>query len=195
MTYSALAGRGETPLLGFLWASANVLPWFVAFEAAKRIWRIPAQAGLLALALAVPVVVYSAFPLTSGRLPFEFVRKLPALVLVCGLLVLGRWARRRAAGEAAMTAGELPFLPHELDWVSAAGNYVELHGSFGVRTHRALLGSLEAQLKRHGFVRIHRSTLVRRDKIARIRNSDIVLQDGTSLKTGMRYRAEILQDR
>src|SRR5918993_874819 len=49
----------------------------------------------------------------------------------------------------------------------------------------------EQALADHGFVRIHRSTLVRRDRIARVRPEDVVLADGTHLKIGKRYRASL----
>jgi DNA-binding LytR/AlgR family response regulator len=56
---------------------------------------------------------------------------------------------------------------------------------------RASIGSVERELATHGFVRIHRSTLVRRDRIARIRPHDVVLHDGTHLPVGKRYRAAL----
>jgi two-component system LytT family response regulator len=111
----------------------------------------------------------------------------PGLLLVAALLILGRVPR--AAGPA--RAGELPLLPRQIDWVAAAGNYVELHAGGRTILHRATLGSLEEMLARHGFVRIHRSTLVRQDAIDRVRSVDMLLKDGTSLKLGKRYRASL----
>jgi DNA-binding LytR/AlgR family response regulator len=75
--------------------------------------------------------------------------------------------------------------------VSAAGNYVELRGSGRTVLHRAPLSHVQAELERHGFVRIHRSILVRRERIARVRRNDVILTDGTSLKTGKRYRSTL----
>jgi DNA-binding LytR/AlgR family response regulator len=56
---------------------------------------------------------------------------------------------------------------------------------------RASIGALERDLAKHGFVRIHRSMLVRRDRIARVRPQDVVLHDGTLLPVGKRYRAAL----
>lgn len=52
--------------------------------------------------------------------------------------------------------------PAEIERVEAAGNYVELHTAGGVVLHRATLAGVEGVLAPHGFVRIHRSRLVRR---------------------------------
>ncbi|MFN3944519.1 MAG: LytTR family DNA-binding domain-containing protein [Allosphingosinicella sp.] len=58
--------------------------------------------------------------------------------------------------------------PEDVDWAQAAGNYVELHGRFGTLLHRRTLAALEAELEPRGFVRIHRSRLVRRSAVAGI---------------------------
>lgn len=55
--------------------------------------------------------------------------------------------------------------PNEIDWAQAAGNYVELHGAFGKLLHRRTLAALEEELTPLGFVRIHRSRLVRKNAI------------------------------
>jgi two-component system LytT family response regulator len=118
---------------------------------------------------------------------FQFIRRLPWLGCVALLLALVGLPERSAPEG----AGELPLLPDQIDWVSAAGNYVELHGRGRTIVYRASLNSVEAQLARHGFLRVHRSTLVRRGAIARIRRIDLLLEDGTSLKLGKRYRSSL----
>jgi DNA-binding LytR/AlgR family response regulator len=86
--------------------------------------------------------------------------------------------------------------PEEIDWVSAAGNYVELHGSFGTELARRTMADLEAELAPHGFVRVHRSRLVRRAAIATIvtRQSgdfDITLRSGTIVSGSRRFRQNL----
>ncbi len=49
-------------------------------------------------------------------------------------------------------------------WLSAAGNYVELHLSGRTLMHRATFGALSARLDPAVFVRAHRSVVVRRDQ-------------------------------
>ena len=67
-------------------------------------------------------------------------------------------------------------------YAEAQGDYVRLHTADGA-SHliRTTLGTLADEWADAGFIRIHRSMLVRRDRIARIRPEDVVLADGTRL--------------
>ena len=81
----------------------------------------------------------------------------------------------------------------EVDWVEAAGVYVELHAGKKVYLHRASITELEAQLGPARFVRIHRSTLVNLDRIRELTPAThgefcAVLTDGTELKVSRGYR-------
>jgi DNA-binding LytR/AlgR family response regulator len=76
--------------------------------------------------------------------------------------------------------------------VEAAANYVELRTREGALLHRATLSAMEAQLGA-GFVRIHRSRLVRRDAVRELRtlpsgDFELVLSDGRTLAGSRRYR-------
>lgn len=86
--------------------------------------------------------------------------------------------------------------PGEIDWVSAAGNYVELHGRFGSELARRTMADIEAELAPHGFVRVHRSRLVRRTAIAatETRQSgdfEITLRSGTVISGSRRFRQNL----
>lgn len=86
--------------------------------------------------------------------------------------------------------------PEEIDWVGAAGNYVELHGSFGTELARRTMADIAAQLAPHGFVRVHRSRLVRRGAIAttETRQSgdfDIRLRSGAVIAGSRRFRQNL----
>lgn len=86
--------------------------------------------------------------------------------------------------------------PTEIDWVSSAGNYVELHGSFGSQLARRTMADLEAELTPYGFVRVHRSYLVRRAAIAttETRQSgdfDITLRSGAVISGSRRFRQNL----
>ncbi|MBI1196746.1 MAG: hypothetical protein GC203_02680 [Phenylobacterium sp.] len=88
--------------------------------------------------------------------------------------------------------------PTEVLWVEAAGNYVELHRGPSPLLHRASLTEMERQLKAAGFVRIHRSRLVRRDAIAQVESKpsgDYVVRfaDGRELAGSRRYRQPLLE--
>jgi DNA-binding LytR/AlgR family response regulator len=83
--------------------------------------------------------------------------------------------------------------PSEIDWLAAAGNYVELHGAFGTILSRRTLREMEEELAPAGFLRIHRSRLVRRAAIAQVttRQSgdfDLTLRSGTAMMGSRRYR-------
>ncbi len=189
LAYTALAGGAESPAQAFSWALVNVLPWAAALEAGKRYRQIGPKALVLGGALAASLALGIAFGLWGG-FGFEMVRRIPALLAVASLLAaLALSASRRPAPAAAPL--RLPLPPDRIDWIAAAGNYVELHGCGRVLLHRAPLSLVESELQSRGFVRVHRSTLVRRDHIARVRPLDLVLRDGTVLKIGKRYRARL----
>lgn len=86
----------------------------------------------------------------------------------------------------------------DVDWIGAAGNYVELH--LGGATHlvRATMAELEAGLDPARFARIQRGTLVRLDRVREVvpathGDYDVVLHDGTVLKMSRRYRGRVLR--
>jgi DNA-binding LytR/AlgR family response regulator len=115
------------------------------------------------------------------------VRRVPGLIASAGAVAL----LRSPVGRTEAQTGEIPLLPRQIDWVRAAGNYIELRAAGRTIVHRSSISAAERDLAEHGFVRIHRSTLVRRDRIARVRPQDVVLTDGTHLKVGKRYRATL----
>jgi hypothetical protein len=91
------------------------------------------------------------------------------------------------------------FVPlSEVAWIEAAGNYVELHRGPTPILHRAPLSEMERQLQGAGFVRIHRSRLVRRaavDQVESKPSGDYVvrLADGRELAGSRRYRRPLLE--
>jgi two-component system LytT family response regulator len=91
-------------------------------------------------------------------------------------------------------AGRIYFLEtSEIDWIGAEGNYVSVHS--GKKSHllRETISSLESQLDPKKFVRIHRSSIVRIDRIQELQpwfhgEFRIILQDGTQLTLSRNYR-------
>jgi hypothetical protein len=192
IAYNSLAGRSESLAQAVLWALVNIVPWYLAFEAAKRATRVAHIAAALALAFGASMLLHILSGGGAQAVGFELVRRIPPLLLVIGLLASGRLlASNRVAAVAPGAKAPLPLCPSQVDWVSAAGNYVELRSNGRTVLHRAPLSHVQAELERHGFVRIHRSILVRRLAIARVRPNDVILHDGTSLKTGKRYRSTL----
>lgn len=84
--------------------------------------------------------------------------------------------------------------PSDISHIEAAGNYVEFH--VAARTHlvRGTLAFWESKLAPRGFVRVHRSRLVNRAKIAAMRPTqsgdiEISLSTGSVVGGSRRYRA------
>ena len=95
------------------------------------------------------------------------------------------------------SAGRVFFLrADEIDWVEAAGNYVQLHVGSTTHLMRETMGGLEARLDPEKFVRIHRSAIVQVDRLKEMRpafHGDyiVILQDGTRLNLSRSYREKL----
>lgn len=91
-------------------------------------------------------------------------------------------------------AGRALLVPvDEVDWLEAAGKYVVVHAGRETHTLRGSISALEAELDPRRFVRIHRSTIVRLDRIREIRGNpggdgEVVLRDGTTLAASRSHR-------
>lgn len=189
LSYSALAGGNETIMDGVVWTLVNILPWFAAFELGKRQEKWSRIAWILIVALLLSLALGLISSLLRFDLAFETVRRIPAALFIVALLAIGRYGLRRSAKTAAPTV--LPVPPSGIDRVVAAGNYVELHAGERIILVRAGIGEMETQLRRHGFVRTHRSHIVRRELVTRITPQAVELSCGASVPVGARYRAAI----
>jgi hypothetical protein len=143
-----------------------------------------------------------------GDWPYEFRKDVLVYVTIVGVYVV--WLQLRAPHKPtdATPADVLEvrdgarrhFVPlTEVVWVEAAGNYVELHRGGAGLLHRASLSEMERRLQSAGFVRIHRSRLVRREAVAAVESKptgDFVvrLRDGRELAGSRRYRRPLLAD-
>lgn len=113
--------------------------------------------------------------------------------------------QRRAAAAQPMTddrievrdGGAAVFLaPKDISHVEAAGNYVEFHTPAKTHLVRGTLASWEARLTARGFIRVHRSRLVNRTKIAALKPTpagdlEITLSNGGTVLGSRRYRATL----
>jgi two-component system, LytTR family, response regulator len=95
------------------------------------------------------------------------------------------------------SGGRIYFLETgEIDWIEAEGNYVSVHS--GKKSHllRETISSLESQLDPRKFVRIHRSSIVRIDRIQELQpwfhgEYRVILQNGTQLTLSRNYRDKL----
>lgn len=81
----------------------------------------------------------------------------------------------------------------EIDWIEASGDYVSIHVGKKSWLLREAIATVAERYAAHGIVRIHRSTLVKVDRVNELRplaNGEftIVLRDGTELKLSRSYR-------
>jgi len=95
------------------------------------------------------------------------------------------------------SAGRVFFLrADEINWIEAAGNYVQLHVGSATHLMRETMGGLEARLDPEKFVRIHRSAIVQVDRLKEMQpafHGDyiVILQDGTRLNLSRSYREKL----
>jgi DNA-binding LytR/AlgR family response regulator len=126
-------------------------------------------------------------------------------------LIDGRREVRAAAKAAPATASEaLPHMvwlrdgttririePHEVIWISSAGNYVEYSLADG-RNHlvRGTLAATETELARFGLARIHRTRLANLDRVTAVASKpsgdfELTFDTGQSVVGSRRYRNAI----
>ncbi|MEE4192381.1 MAG: LytTR family DNA-binding domain-containing protein [Halieaceae bacterium] len=84
----------------------------------------------------------------------------------------------------------------EIDWIDAAGDYMCVHAANVTHIMRITMKQLEALLNPLRFLRIHRSTIVNRDRISSaqsLTNGEylLTLHEGTRLKVSRSYRDRI----
>ena len=98
---------------------------------------------------------------------------------------------------AVKSAGQVSFLKtSEIDWIEAQDYYSCLH--VGARTHllRRSMAELEQELDQAVFCRIHRSTIVKLDRVRSLKLNesgeyDVLLDNGISLRLSRRYRKQL----
>lgn len=144
-----------------------------------------------------------------GDWPYELRKDVMVYATIVGLYVFWLLVRAAPTPVAGGTSADVlevrdgarrHFVPlTEVVWVEAAGNYVELHRGGAGLLHRASLAEMERRLQSAGFVRIHRSRLVRREAVANVESrptGDFVvhLRDGRELAGSRRYRRPLLAD-
>jgi two-component system LytT family response regulator len=95
------------------------------------------------------------------------------------------------------SAGKTRFLRlADVDWIEAAGVYVNLHAGGKELLYRAALTDLATRLDPIRFVRIHRSAIVNIDSIVHLEPIShgefaVVLRDGSRSRVSRSYRAQL----
>jgi two-component system LytT family response regulator len=79
----------------------------------------------------------------------------------------------------------------EIDWIEAADDQAVIHAGQGSHRVRQPLAALEVRLDPERFVRVHRSAIVRLDRVREVRETTLVLRDGTELPLSRRRAARV----
>ena len=209
------------PSLGYSFAIFSVwaaLTWPI-LAAVRRIEasarglaeRLAIYAGGLfvvsALHIAVFVAVYWPLYNDGGQLSRwamgerMFVRNLGTNVLFYAALVGAafRLGRRPAAPPPAQalrakSRGAVRIVPlADVEWIGAAGNYAEAHTGQGSVLLDESLTALAARLPADAFARIHRSAIVRLDRVTAVKSlgrgdAEVTLRSGAALRLSRRHR-------
>lgn len=146
-----------------------------------------------------------AFRRASRKVELEGLEGLREQMLI--LLQAGQTAPSAPASGAAPQAylgriavqmrGKMRVVPvAEIDYISASGVYAELHTAGSRHVIRESLQALEGQLDPAEFMRIHRSVIVRLDRVEMLLRGaqgsyEVQLRDGTRLRVGRSRREEL----
>ncbi|OFA00545.1 LytTR family DNA-binding domain-containing protein [Duganella sp. HH101] len=118
------------------------------------------------------------------------------------------YLRDRAADEAAQAAPLLEQLVvrtasglervsvDDIEWIGAAGNYVELHLAGRVVLHRTTITAIAARLPAQDFVRVHRTAVVRKCAIVGLRSDSdgapaVRLAQGDTVRVSASYLKQV----
>ncbi|HKF49285.1 MAG TPA: LytTR family DNA-binding domain-containing protein [Terracidiphilus sp.] len=86
----------------------------------------------------------------------------------------------------------------DIDWIEAAGVYVNLHVAGKELLYRAALNDLAERLDPKRFIRVHRSAIVNIESIVQLEplshgEFDVVLKNGARTRVSRTYRAQLEQ--
>lgn len=87
-------------------------------------------------------------------------------------------------------------LAEDVEWIGAAGDYAELHARGRCHLLRETMSSLEHKLDPAKFLRIHRSRIVRADRILELRSIEnrefaVKLSDGSEHRSSRTYAEQL----
>lgn len=84
----------------------------------------------------------------------------------------------------------------EIEWIEAAGNYVNIHARHSTHFVRETMHSIEQKMPPDRFMRIHRSTIVNLDRVKELKagaNGEyvVLMQNGQPLTLSRGYRSQL----
>ncbi|MDX1570860.1 MAG: LytTR family DNA-binding domain-containing protein [Xanthomonadales bacterium] len=190
---------------------------------AHLLFTVPFSVAHVVGMVAIRKLVYAAvggsydFGPWPVELFYEYLKDFRTYLLLLALIYLYRFILLRLQGEAQFLAEgreEAPPEPvvdrflvkklgreflvkvNDIDWIEAAGNYVNLHVGQRLYPLRETMTNIEARLTDAGFVRVHRSAIVNMDRIAEISpfdtgDAEARLETGAVVPISRRYRSQL----
>ncbi|MFT3757038.1 MAG: LytTR family DNA-binding domain-containing protein [Pseudoxanthomonas sp.] len=194
------------------------LPWHLLASVAVSLLHVVGMVGLRELAYRWMGGNYD-FGHWPKELLYEYLKDVRSYFTMVALVGLYRLLVRRMQGEASLLGApdegppvepvdrperflvrklgrEFLVAAADIEWLQAAGNYVNLH----VRGHdyplRSTIAGIEAKLDPSRFARIHRSYLVNLNQVASMEPLDtgdarVHMRDGTPLPCSRTFRGEL----
>jgi DNA-binding LytR/AlgR family response regulator len=194
------------------WAVTSTLPWICAWEGLKRLRSRPEQRQQLLLSAAILLAALGAsvtaeyalaaiYPVDAASLAQITYRLLPIPlgIAVAAMLLQPKKDRplsREVPVEQVLNVptrdGMRPVRPRDVEYIKAAGNYVELVTSHETLLMRTTLHELCGQLRGLGFVRVHRSVLVNALHVLAVRRGPrgrriVRVRSGAQLPVGRQF--------
>ncbi|WP_444996238.1 LytR/AlgR family response regulator transcription factor [Aliikangiella sp. IMCC44359] len=86
----------------------------------------------------------------------------------------------------------------KINWLSTAGNYVELHLADKTILHRVSLSYLEKHLSKDDFIRVHRTAMIRHSQVSEFLTLadgqySVLLKTGEKVNVSQTYKDRLLQ--
>ncbi len=151
-----------------------------------------------------------------GEFGYEYLKDFRTYIMILAAIYLYRFILLRLQGEAGYIGEEengasapvgdrflikkfgREFLVrvHDIEWIEAAGNYVNLHVRDRVYPLRDTMTSISEKLSSQGFQRVHRSAIVNLDQVAEIvafdtGDGEARLHTDTRVPVSRRFRKEL----
>jgi hypothetical protein len=193
----------------------RALPWHVAGSVAWSVLHVAGMVGIRKLVYAAQGLHYDFGPWLHW-FGYEYLKDARSYAVLVLAIEGYRFVLRRWQGEASVLSvpdnappvepverperflvrklgKEFLVAAAEVEWLQAAGNYVNLHVRGRDYPLRATMAGIETQFDPSRFVRVHRSYMVNLDRIAQIEPLDtgdarIVMDDGAAIPCSRRYR-------
>jgi len=194
------------------------LPWHLLASVAFSLMHVAGMVGLRKLAYGM-VGWHYRFGAWWPNFGYEYLKDIRSYFTIVALICLSRLWLLRQQGEAKLLAEpddgppvepverpqrflvrklgkEFLLNASEIEWLQAAGNYVNLHVRGRDYPLRSTMAGIEARLDPARFLRVHRGYFVNLDYLAEIEpletgDARLGMCDGASVPCSRRYRGQL----